>query len=134
MSSNNGVSYISVDPSPLRKPYGGKRISLKLSFTADLQQRLAKIGVIQVEPYEGVQSEKQGMMIARKGGYGSAFMQFSAEMLLALLTQPDENDEVKSIADVCFRIEQITGNDPDKLEQIVNNLERMLIRLEKVQE
>jgi hypothetical protein len=77
----------------LRKPYGSGRVPMKISLTEETLNRLCELGIV-----ERVQN-RQGKLVAKKGGAGSSFAEFSMSAVSTLTDSESSKEDIEKIAD-----------------------------------
>jgi len=76
----------------LRKPYGEGRVPMKISLTEQTLKRLCDLGiVVRVK-------NKQGKLVAKKGGAGSSFAEFSMNAIATLTDSESTPGDIEQIA------------------------------------
>lgn len=120
--STNG--FVSTEPVGLRQAYGGGRVSMKISITDETHALMGAVGVI-----ERIKNDN-GEWVARKGGYGSAFFELAAQLvLLALGNHQLSADELAADETVNRLIEFV---DKDDLPMVSENLFQLSMALKKL--
>ena len=117
------MEYIEISNlSKLRQPYRQGRTPIKLSLTPELRAALESVGVTTLIPYDGKAKNRIGTYVAQKGGYGSSFMQFASELLLALL-HVNNGNESSDITGVSQTIKELFNE--EELRVVKDNLKKL---------
>lgn len=111
--------YVSLDLSPMRRGYRVGRTPIKISVTEPTLEKLEEAGILKRIP-----ASEPGKKVASRGGYASAFTEFSIMLLLALL-EKDHQSQLETLAremDVFL----VSVNDKDLVRKNLEALEKLL--------